>query len=103
MPQTTIRKILFLGGSYAITLPVGYIKYYNLKAGDNVKVITGNKNITITPIKEGWSFLTFNYKDYHDFCRSTGMHGQEAIDFLLNKLNKLREGKVSQDGGKQQN
>jgi len=50
--QCSQRKILFLGGSYAITIPIGYVKYNNLKAGDNIKVITSDKNITITPIKE---------------------------------------------------
>ena len=51
MPTLTTRKIIQLGHSaLVITLPVGWVRYYNLRAGDKLEVITNGK-LTVSPEK----------------------------------------------------
>jgi antitoxin component of MazEF toxin-antitoxin module len=51
MPSLEIRKIHCTGGSLAITLPPGWLRYFKLMAGDEVEVIA-NGELTIRPIKK---------------------------------------------------
>lgn len=40
MPHKQTRKILQIGTSLAVTLPVGWLRYYNLKVGDEIELIS---------------------------------------------------------------
>ena len=52
MPTLTTRKVIKLGhNGFVITLPAGWIRYYNLKAGDKLEVIA-NKKLIVRPIKQ---------------------------------------------------
>ncbi|MFC1872855.1 AbrB/MazE/SpoVT family DNA-binding domain-containing protein [Chloroflexota bacterium] len=52
MATLTLRKIIKLDkNALAISLPVDWVRYYNLQPGDTVEVIAGN-NLTIKRIKE---------------------------------------------------
>ena len=52
MPTLTSRKIIKLGfNGLVITLPAGWIRYYNLKAGDKLEVVA-NKKLIVRPIKQ---------------------------------------------------
>ena len=47
MPSTTFRKIIKLGqNGLVITLPAGWVRYHNLKAGDKLEVIV-NRKLTV--------------------------------------------------------
>ena len=49
MPTLTSRKAIKLGKcQLVITLPTGWVRYYDLKAGDGLEVIA-NKKLTIRP------------------------------------------------------
>jgi len=49
MPTLTIRKIIKLGGNaFVMSLPVGWVRYYNLEAGDRLEVIANKKLIVRT-------------------------------------------------------
>ncbi len=51
MPHRETRKILKAGQrSFAVTLPISWVKFFKLKAGDDVEVIS-NGRIIITPKK----------------------------------------------------
>lgn len=53
MPTKEIRKIIRIGNtSFAVILPRAWLRYYNLKYGDHVEVIS-NGSIKIKPIKRG--------------------------------------------------
>jgi len=46
MPSTTFRKKIRLGqNGLVITLPIGWVRYHNLKAGDRLEVIANKKLI----------------------------------------------------------
>jgi hypothetical protein len=46
MPTITFRKVIRLGqNGFVISLPVGWIRYHNLKAGDRLEVIANKKLI----------------------------------------------------------
>ena len=48
MPIIERRRIYAAGHSLAITLPKGWLAYFDIKAGDTVQVIA-NGEITISP------------------------------------------------------
>ena len=49
MPTITFRKVIRLGqNGLVITLPAGWVRYYNLKAGDRLEV-TANKKLIVRP------------------------------------------------------
>lgn len=51
MPTLTLRKIIKFGNvGLAITLPVAWIRYNKLQAGDKLEVIADGK-LTIRPMK----------------------------------------------------
>ena len=51
MPTLTTRKVIKLGkNGLVITLPTGWVRYYDLKAGDRLEVIA-NEKLTVRPIK----------------------------------------------------
>jgi bifunctional DNA-binding transcriptional regulator/antitoxin component of YhaV-PrlF toxin-antitoxin module len=46
MPTLTTRKVVRLGqNGFVISLPVGWVRYHNLKAGDRLEVIANRKLI----------------------------------------------------------
>jgi len=50
MPSKEIRKLVRIGDtSYAVIIPRPWIRYYNLKYGDSVEVIT-NGSVEIKPL-----------------------------------------------------
>ena len=52
MPTQTLRKAIKLGKfQLVVTLPAGWVRYYNLKAGDRLEV-TANGKLTVRPIKQ---------------------------------------------------
>jgi len=52
MPTITSRKVIKLGkNGLVITLPAGWVRYYNLKAGDRLEVIA-NEKLIVRPIKQ---------------------------------------------------
>jgi len=52
MPTITFRKVIRLGqNGFVISLPVGWVRYHNLKAGDRLEVIA-NEKLTVRPIKQ---------------------------------------------------
>ena len=52
MPTKMFRKAIKLGKyQLVITLPAGWVRYYNLKAGDRLEVIA-NKKLIVRPIKQ---------------------------------------------------
>jgi uncharacterized membrane protein (UPF0127 family) len=53
MPIETERKVIRLGvHSYVISLPLGWIKYYKIKKGDKLRLIT-NSDLLIEAPQEG--------------------------------------------------
>ena len=52
MPILEVRRIYKAGGSLALTLPKGWLAYFNIKCGDEVEV-EGNGQLTIRPRKKG--------------------------------------------------
>jgi len=49
MPTLTFRKLIKFGeGGLVITIPRSWVRYYNLKAGDRLEVIT-NGELIIRP------------------------------------------------------
>ena len=49
MPTLTFRKVIRLGqNGLVITLPAGWVRYYDLKAGDRLEVIANKKLIVRT-------------------------------------------------------
>ena len=50
MPLLETRKIYAAGNSLAVTLPRGWLRYFGIKAGDEVEVIA-NGNLVIRPIR----------------------------------------------------
>ncbi|MCW4015537.1 MAG: AbrB/MazE/SpoVT family DNA-binding domain-containing protein [Candidatus Bathyarchaeota archaeon] len=48
MPQKETRKLVAIGNSLGVTLPKGWIDYFDLKLGDKLEVIT-NGNVTLKP------------------------------------------------------
>ncbi len=51
MPTVTFRKVIKLGkNGLVISLPAGWVRYYNLKAGDRLEVIA-NKKLIVRPDK----------------------------------------------------
>ena len=60
MPTITSRKLIRFGDGLVITLPKGWVRYYGLKAGDRLEVIT-NEVLTINPIREQEQKLVTQY------------------------------------------
>ena len=53
MPTLTERSVIDMGqGSYIITLPKAWIRYFGIKPGDKLEVIT-NDDLIIKPVKMG--------------------------------------------------
>ncbi len=51
MPTLTFRKVIRLGkDALVISLPAGWVRYYDLKAGDKLEVIA-NRKLTVKPKK----------------------------------------------------
>ena len=49
MPTMTTRRVIKLGkNGLVVSLPAGWVRYYNLKAGDKLEVIA-NKKLIIRP------------------------------------------------------
>ena len=46
------HRICKIGSSYAVFIPIGWVRYNNLMQGDFVEVIS-NGHIKITPMKKG--------------------------------------------------
>jgi bifunctional DNA-binding transcriptional regulator/antitoxin component of YhaV-PrlF toxin-antitoxin module len=57
MPLREFRKIHSTGGSLAITLPLGWLRYFKLMAGDEVEIIA-NGELRIRPIKKATTKTT---------------------------------------------
>jgi bifunctional DNA-binding transcriptional regulator/antitoxin component of YhaV-PrlF toxin-antitoxin module len=54
--ETSERKIIGLGQGLLVTLPIGFCRYFNLKAGDIVEITTSDV-VTVKPLKQrGTSF-----------------------------------------------
>ncbi len=52
MPTLTLRKLIRFGdGGLVMTLPKGWARYYDLKAGDELEVIANGK-LTVRPVKK---------------------------------------------------
>ena len=52
MPTITTRKVIKLGkNGLVMSLPAGWVRYYNLKAGDRLEVIA-NKKLIVRPMKQ---------------------------------------------------
>ncbi|MFC2051886.1 AbrB/MazE/SpoVT family DNA-binding domain-containing protein [Chloroflexota bacterium] len=52
MPTITFRKLIKFGaGSFVVSVPRSWVRYYNLKSGDKLEVIANGKLI-IRPIVE---------------------------------------------------
>ena len=52
MPQETERRIIRVGeSSFGVVLPIGWLRYHNLKNGDRVQVIS-NGHIEIKKLEE---------------------------------------------------
>lgn len=52
MPTLTLRKLIKFGdGGVVITMPIAWIRYYGLRAGDKLEVIA-NGELIIRPEKE---------------------------------------------------
>ena len=52
MPTLTTREVIKLGhNGLVITLPAGWVRYNDLKAGDKLEVIA-NKKLIVRPIKQ---------------------------------------------------
>lgn len=49
MPQLERRRVYAAGRSFAITLPQGWLRYFGIKPGDEVEVVS-NGNLVIRPI-----------------------------------------------------
>jgi len=49
MPLLEKRRIYAAGGSLAVTLPKGWLKYFGIKAGDEVEIVA-NDNLVIRPV-----------------------------------------------------
>ena len=52
MAVKAINRVCKVGSGYAVFLPVGWIRYYNLKSGSLVEVIADD-DVIIKPIKSG--------------------------------------------------
>jgi bifunctional DNA-binding transcriptional regulator/antitoxin component of YhaV-PrlF toxin-antitoxin module len=51
MPHEENRKIIRAGNtSYAVILPKAWLRYYGLKKGDRVKIVS-NGIVTVEPLK----------------------------------------------------
>ena len=51
--ELTTRKIMKVGKhSLAITLPLGWLRFMGLKAGDVVEVLSAEKDVIIRPWRE---------------------------------------------------
>jgi len=48
----TKRKVQTHGSSLAITLPIGFCRYFEIKAGDSLELIS-DKELIIRPLKKG--------------------------------------------------
>lgn len=42
MPTLVERSLFKIGGAFAITLPKPWVRYYELKPGDKLEIITNN-------------------------------------------------------------
>ena len=52
MPTLSVRKAIKFGSNgLAITLPIAWVRYHGLKAGDRLEVIADGK-LTVRPKKE---------------------------------------------------
>ena len=52
MPTLTLRKLIKFGDTgLVLTIPKGWLRYYNLKAGDRLEVIA-NDELIIRPVKK---------------------------------------------------
>ncbi len=53
MPNIFTRSLIPIGdGGMAVTMPISWLRYYGLKPGDKLEVIT-NGDITIRPLPKG--------------------------------------------------
>lgn len=48
MPQLDTRRLLKIGGAYAITIPGGWVRFHGLQPGDTLEVVT-NGVLTVKP------------------------------------------------------
>lgn len=46
-----LRRVMYSGGSFLISIPKAFIDHYGLKAGDRVAIIPGSI-LQIVPVKE---------------------------------------------------
>ncbi|MCL0093008.1 AbrB/MazE/SpoVT family DNA-binding domain-containing protein [Dehalococcoidia bacterium] len=51
MPIQSIRKLMPMGATYVISVPVGWVRYHGLKAGDHLEMIADGE-IIIRRIEE---------------------------------------------------
>jgi antitoxin component of MazEF toxin-antitoxin module len=68
MPLREFRKIHSTGGSLAVTLPPGWLRYFKLMAGDEVEIIA-NGELLIRPVKR------FNTEDAADVSEDSKTEG----------------------------
>ena len=53
IPSTYQRKLLRVGDSIAVSLPPGWLRYYHLKVGDTVEMVSnGDVVVRVKPKKE---------------------------------------------------
>jgi len=53
MPHKETRKLIRVGGtSFAVILPISWLRFYGLKYGDSVEVISDG-TVEIKPLKKG--------------------------------------------------
>ena len=45
MPIQSTRKLFPIGQTFGVTIPIGWVRYYGLKAGDRVEMIAGEEII----------------------------------------------------------
>jgi hypothetical protein len=53
MTSKVTRKIVCVGSSFFVSIPIGFIRYFELSQGDKVEVITKSNIITIKPLRGG--------------------------------------------------
>lgn len=45
MPIQSTRKLIPWGGTYAVTIPAGWVRFYGLKAGDRLEMVANGEII----------------------------------------------------------
>jgi len=68
MPPLEYKTIIKLGGkngSFVVALPKNWCRYYRLKPGDKVTVMTNSEEVRIIPLESKFEHPTFEEKERH--------------------------------------